>query len=498
MGYAEKVVVVGAGLSGLACAYRLKQCGLRPLVLEATGRPGGVIATVRRNGFLFETGPQFPRFPASVWQLVHELNLEPEFVAGDSRAKRYILRDGRLHPAPFSPLSLFASQLIGLKSKLRMLGEAFGHTQPPNHEESLAEFVERKFGSEILDNLVDPFISTIFLGDAQKMGMESAFPALVEWERSRGSLLRGALHARKSRQNNAHSSQASPSPDSNSPSHPTSSVPAKANAQSPTLYLTDSLPTLGSFQSGMATLPERLAQVLGAEIHYHAPVASVALVAANTIAPSCTWQVYLAEGQQITADHLVLGVPAYAAAELLEKSVPQLASQLAAIEYAPICVVSSAYLRSQVAHDLEGFGFMIPRRERLNTICTFWNSSLFPNRAPREKVLLTSFAGRRIADRLASMSSEDCASMVEAENAHILGIMGPPLDREVWKAASALPQYNVGHARRMAEISAILRTFPNLHLTGNFLKGRSIGDCVDLAYGVAKNVLTLCQAETYK
>jgi protoporphyrinogen/coproporphyrinogen III oxidase len=495
MGYAENVVIIGAGLSGLACAYRLKQLGLSPLILEATERPGGVIATVRRNGFLFELGPQFPRFPASVWRLVRELDLASEFVTGDSKAKRYILHNGQLYPAPFSPLGLFASRLIGLKSKLRMLWEPFGHTSPPDHEESLAEFAERKFGAELLDNLIDPFISTIFFGDADKMGMESAFPALVEWERSRGSLFRGALRARKAKQNNANSGSATSSADPDSASNPTSPPHIETAAKSPTLHLTDSLPALGSFQSGMTTLPEKLAQALAAEIRYKTQISSIACVSANAGGANCGWNVSLASGEQIAADHLILAVPAYAAAQLLAKAAPQLSSQLAAIEYAPICVVASAYLRSQVTHDLEGFGFMIPRREGLNTICTFWNSSLFPNRAPRERVLLTSFAGRQMAERLASISCEDCARIVETENAKILGITSPPLDREVWKEPRALPQYNVGHARRVAEISTILRVLPALHLTGNFLKGRSIGDCVDIAYRVADDVLAHRQVE---
>lgn len=200
-GYIEKVVIIGAGISGLSCAFRLRQLGIPSLVLEAKERAGGVIATIRRNGFLFEAGPQCPRFPAAVWRLVRDLNLESKFVPGDPKAKRYILRHGRLHPAPFSPMELVTTRLVGLASKFRILTEVFRSSQPPVHEESLARFVQRKFGPEVLDNLVDPIIATIFLGDADKLGMDSAFPALVEWERNRGSLVRGAIRARKSRQN---------------------------------------------------------------------------------------------------------------------------------------------------------------------------------------------------------------------------------------------------------------------------------------------------------
>jgi oxygen-dependent protoporphyrinogen oxidase len=190
VGYTHKVVVVGAGISGLVCAVRLKQRGIHALVLESENRAGGLIATIRRNGILFEGGPQCPRFPESVWRLVRELGLEREFVAGDKRAKRYILRHGILHPSPFSPTGLLTTRLLGFGSKFRILTEALRRSRPPAHEESLAEFIKRKFDSDVLDNLIDPFISTIFLGDPDRMGMESAFPALVDWERRKGSVVR--------------------------------------------------------------------------------------------------------------------------------------------------------------------------------------------------------------------------------------------------------------------------------------------------------------------
>ena len=476
-------MVIGAGISGLACAHRLKQLGLRPRVLEATERSGGLINTVRKDGFLFETGPQFPRFPPSVSQLICDLKLQREFVPGNSKAKRYIFQHGRLQLAPFSPGGLIKTQLVGLQSKLRILGEPFGFSRPPDREESLAEFVQRKFGAEVLDNLVDPIVSTVFLGDANKMGMESAFPALVEWERKRGSLARGALYARRSKREAAKSSATSwPST-------------FHANANGNSLRVTDALPTLGSFRAGMATLPETLGEELKGEITYKAGVESIAPSREYNGARKQAWQVRLSGGEQMTAQYLVLAVPAHVAARLLETGAPQLASHLKTIEYAPIRVVSSAYERSKVANRLDGFGFMVPRREGLHTICTFWNSSLLRERAPEGTVLITSFEGREASDKLDAGTDEECARTVEAENARILGISGEPVARAVWRDSRALPQYNVGHARRVTEIYNILPTLPNLYLAGNFLKGRSIGDCVDVATRVAQDLHSQLQRQ---
>jgi len=472
--YTYKAAVIGAGLSGLACAYRLKHLGMDPIVFEATERPGGVIATVQRNGFVFEAGPQCPRFPASVWALVKELNLEKEFVYGDPKAKRYILKQGLLHPAPFSPAGLITTQLVDSRSKLRILGEVFGNTCPPDHEESLAEFVRRKFGSEVLEYLVDPVISTVFLGDSREMGMESAFPALVEWERSRGSLVRGAIRGRWSKRRLESESSAS------APDH------AKTNRAS--LRVTDALPSLGSFGSGMGTLPLKLSEALSESMKYGVEANSVELVHGENDTSKSGWRIQLSDGEEVAAESLVLAVPAYVAARLLEKSAPQLGALLGKITYAPMCSVSCAYERAQVSHTLDGFGFMAPRREGLHTICTFWNSSLFGGRAPEGKVLMTSFARRDSNEALAASSDEECACTIHAENARILGIRGEPVEKMVWRYPRALPQYNVGHAKRVAEIRRLEETLPNLGLVGNYLAGRSIGDCVELASRVAEKL----------
>jgi len=250
--YTEKVVIVGAGLSGLSCAFRLKQLGIQCLVLEAADRPGGVITTVRRNGYLFDLGPQIPRFPTSAMKLLRDLRLEEEFVPGDPKAKRYIFRHGKLHPAPFSPAGIMSTRLISASSKWHFLTEAFRSTRPPSREETLAEFVERKFGADVLENVVDPVIATIFFGDARKMGMESAFPDLVDWERDLGSLMRGAFRARNAKREAAKADTAK------------GSIPAHANGNS--MALPEVLPSSGSFQSGMGRLPERLAEELGGKL----------------------------------------------------------------------------------------------------------------------------------------------------------------------------------------------------------------------------------------
>ena len=473
MGHIYKTVVIGGGLSGLACAFRLRQLGIQALVLEASGRAGGMVSTVRRNGFVFEAGPQCPRFPASVWNLVRELNLESEFVAGDGKATRYILRDGRLHLAPFSPGGLLATGLVGARSKYRLLSEVLRNSQPPAEEESLAGFVERKFGAEVLDYLADPFVSTVFFGDARKMGMQSAFPDLVEWERSCGSVLRGALRAYRSKRDALKSNGAPSSGDS--------------TVKNGGLHITDTLPSLGSFKGGMGTLAEKLAEKLGEDIHFGATVESVAAARSRTAGSESTWQIRVSGGEEFSAEAVVFAAPAYVVALLLQPCAPKLAALLAAIEHAPMGVVSSAYDRKQVQHALDGFGFMVPRREGLHTVCTFWNSSLFPSRAAKGSVLMTSFV-RTDTGGLMTAPYDVFAQTVEAENSKILGITGAPTERTVWRYPRALPQYNVGHAQRVREIREAESGLPGLCLAGNYLTGRSIGDCAESGFQAAEKL----------
>jgi oxygen-dependent protoporphyrinogen oxidase len=471
----RKVVVIGAGISGLACAFRLRQLGIPVLILEASAKAGGVISTVRRHGFVFEAGPQCPRFPKSVWILIRELGLQEEFIAGDSRAKRYILRNGKLHLAPFSAGGLLTTSLVGLKSKYSVLSEVFRRSHPPVREESLAEFVDRKFGAEVLDYLVDPFISTIFFGDPHKMGMHSAFPALVEWERSSGSVVRGALSAYRSKGNRNAKSPAEGS--SAKDSHP----------KRGDLHVTDALPSLGSFKKGMSTLVERLAEKLRDDLQFGVNVKSITAPNRDGFEKP-PWQMRLSSGDKINADAVVVATPAYAAEPLLIESMPKLAALLAGIEHAPMDVVSSAFDKKQVRHPLDGFGFMVPRKEGLRTICTFWNSSLFPSHARNGTVVMTSFAARRDDLNLNEMPDDLLAQQVEAENAAVLGITGAPIDRTVWQYSRALPQYNVGHAQRTKEIREALSGLPGLLLAGNYLAGRSIGECVDTGIQAADHL----------
>jgi len=463
----QQTVVIGGGITGLACAYRLERSGVSVLLLEASDRVGGVISQARHNGFLFEGGPQCPRFPRALRELVRDVGLDRAFVGANSRAKRFVVKGGQLHPAPLSPWALLGTRLVGFRDKARFVGEPFGHATPPDSEESVADFVRRKFGEETLAFLVDPFVSAVFFADPEDIGMEGALPSLARWEREHGSVFRGAL---KSRTSNGH--------------RPSSGGTNPSDHRSSSVRLSDALPPLGSFREGLTVLTDRLAEKIGASVRVGTRV--------ELVRPASDsrrhWLIRLRGGGEITAESVVIAVPAYEAASLLQAARPHLSSMLAAIPYSPLAVVCSGYDRAQVRHSLKGFGFVVPRSEGLHTISSTWNSSLFPGRAPAGKVVITSLARPLADDSFLEMSEEAIANLVEREVSAIIGISGSPVDRAVWKYPNALPHFRIGHRQRVAEIRKDARALPGLHLAGNYLEGRSIGDCVEFAFAVAEDV----------
>jgi len=192
----KEVVVIGGGISGLACAYKLQQGGVPVTLLESAERVGGLMGTVEKDGFLFETGPQSFQGSATLLQLIRELGIENELSTADAKAPRYVLRNGELMKIPMSPQAILSTSLLGLGSRWKVVSEPFHKTHPPSEEESVAKFVRRKFGHEILEYLVSPFVSGVYAGDPEQLSLRAAFPSLEEWERDYGSILRGAVKSR--------------------------------------------------------------------------------------------------------------------------------------------------------------------------------------------------------------------------------------------------------------------------------------------------------------
>jgi oxygen-dependent protoporphyrinogen oxidase len=443
-------IVIGGGISGLSCAYRLQQLGVPVTLLEESERVGGVIESVEKDGFLFEKGPQSFLATETLLGLIRTLGLEAELLRSDPKAPRYIFLRGRLQAVPMAPAALLTSSLLGTASKFRLITEPLRRSRPPEKEETVADFVRRKFGNEILDYLVAPFTSGVYAGDPEMLSLRSAFPSVAEWEREYGSVLRGAKRSR----------EASGGP----------------------------RPSLCSFRRGVATLPRALAEKLGAVVRVGVHTEAIERIEQGGKA---TYEVRIScagKRECLQTAAVVVATPAYTAGKLLKTFSRTAEERLDSLAYAPVAFVGNGYHRRQVGNPLHGFGFLIPRKEGLRTLGTVWNSSLFPGRAPDGMVVLSSFAGGATDARLVHMADQAIADIVEREIARILQIEGRPAVTVVWRYPRALPQYQLGHAERLATIREELARFPGILLAGNYLEGPAIGNCVEQAFKTAEAV----------
>jgi len=427
----------------------LRKAGIDAQLVEASPRPGGVINSITRNGFLLELGPQSFSSAPSLQDLCHELGLENQILVAP-RAPRFVLVDGSLRPVPMSAPAFFTSSFVSVKTKWSILRDAFGRSVPPANDETVAAFVRRKFTPELLEKLVGPFISGIYAGDPEKLSLGAAFPQLHDAETQAGSIVRGLVRLGKRLKQ------------SGRPRH-----------------------TLLTFREGNETIVRALANKLGSALHTGTKVADISRQNEGT------FQVSLQNrtgSESISTKSLILATPTDITAKLLCQLDSSFESPLSSIDYAAVAVVSLSYRKQDIGHELEGFGFLVPRSAGLRVLGSVWNSSLFPGRAPEGHALLTSFVGGTTDPAAAKLQPEELVALVHREISAPLSMKKEPVFSNVTIWLRALPQYNLGHGDRLAAVANLCSRFPGLWLTGNYLRGPAIGSCVDQALAVAEEV----------
>ncbi|HYC48977.1 MAG TPA: protoporphyrinogen oxidase [Burkholderiales bacterium] len=445
------VLVIGAGISGLTAAYELQRRGLRVLVVEAAERAGGVIATVRENGFLYERGPNSildtsPRIGA----LLDALGIRGERVEMHAAAaRRYVLKHGRLVALPMSPPAFLATPLFSLRGKLQLLREPF--VAAAHGEESIADFVRRRLGSEFLDYAVEPFVAGIYAGNPDELSVQAAFPRLYALEQAYGSLIKGQIGGTRERKARGE--------------------PAKNIAKS------------FSFREGVQTLTDALA----ARVEVHTAHRAAALHAAGGEGIRVDIQSRNG-GLEVHARAVVAAVPASAAGDLVLPLAPDAAVALNEIPYAPVASVARAYRREQISHPLDGFGFLAPRVERRRILGCLFSSSTFEARAPAGHVLLTTFVGGQRNPDLARGTTDEIDRTVSDELSVLLGASGPAELSVVTQWPRAIPQYTMGHLERLRRAAAAEEAMRGLFLSGAYRGGVAVGDCIASAYKTAERV----------
>jgi oxygen-dependent protoporphyrinogen oxidase len=467
------VAVISGGIAGLATALNLRDGAraaghpIRVTVFEKSAEPGGNLQTVRQDGWQLEWGPNgfLDNEPATL-RLVDLVGIRGKLLrSSDATAHRFLLVGGRIQEIPTSPGAFLKSEMLPLRAKLRMAGELFlpprkdlgRAAEDPATDETIDQFGARRLGRDFAEVMLDPLVKGVFGGESKKLSLAAAFPRMVELEKNYGGLFKAMMKLARERKKLGKSR-------------------------------TDAGPSgvLHSFTGGMASLIEAMVAQMAAD-----PLARILTSAeVRKIAPTdAGWLVTAGDQEHGPFDAVVEAAPAHAACGHLQHLDPVLAGNLAAIPFAPMAVIALGFKREAVAHDLQGFGMLVPSREKRDLLGVLWTSSIFSGRAPAGRVLLRCMAGGSGNPGFLDQDDAGMVDVVMSELRPLMGFKGAPEMIKVIRHDKAIAQYVPGHLARLKEIDAAARKYPGLYFTGSSYRGISINACVKEAETVAEAVL---------
>jgi protoporphyrinogen/coproporphyrinogen III oxidase len=451
-----RIAIVGGGVSGLAAAYELEQqrrqgANVEYVLYESSPRLGGVLRTEHINGCVVEAGPDsFVTEKPWAADLCRDLGIGDQLISSnDADRKTYILTRGRLVEMPDGLMFLVPtkilptgmSPLFSWKTKLRMAQELLHPPRAVDQDESVAAFVERHYGSEMVDRLADPLLSGVYGGEAANLSVRAVLNRFVEMERSHGSLGRAMLAARKKMSS------------------------GKSGKPSPPLFT--------SLKDGMQRLPETVVSRLPAS----ALVTDAPVQAIQPQPEAGGWTVS-AGWKSDQFDAVIVALPGMAAAHVTRMASPELSAELSKIEYSSSITVGLGY-DEEVRKSLPpGFGFLVPRSEGKRLLAATFVHNKFPHRCPEDRALLRCFFAGRNAEGVWPYSDDQVVGIVRNELQQILGLRADPLFARVYRWKSAMAQYGVGHLERLERIERLRQQLPGLTLAGNAYRGIGVPDCI--------------------
>ena len=444
----QDVVIIGGGISGLTSAYQLKKNNISFTLLESSSRLGGAIETVIRENFIYEKGPNtFLLSDKRILNLFNELNLEIQDASPKSN-NRYVFKDKKRVKVPMSILSFLSTSLFSIKTKFKIIFEFLNYRKSLSHEESVSEFITRRFNKQLLEYAVNPFIAGTYAGEPDKLSVKHSFPMLYNFENEKGSIIKGVLSNKKSK--------------------------FQLNRRSI------------SFKNGLNDLIIKICEILKQHIKTQSRVINISKKNnLFSISYSCNEEI-----KTISTKKIICTIPTHALKTIkFNNKNNHYFDKLSHIYYPPILSATIALEKDKISRKFEGFGILIPKIENMNILGVLYISSIFQNRAPKDSVLLTIFIGGSRQPELVNLNDEKILKLIKNDFTKIFNIDVRPLfiDKKIWE--KSIPQYNLGYDNFINCIKDFELKNSGFHFTGNFLNGISLQDNMINALTISNKII---------
>lgn len=432
MGEKNEILVLGGGISGLSTAWNLYKAGIPFKLFEKKSETGGVISSLNVHGSVMDFGPNsLHDRDGSIRKLAEDLGLKDQVVQISEAFKtRFIVRHGKLQELRPNIGSLISTNILSSKAKLRVLAEPF-IAKGETGDESVGDFLERRVGKEVVQYLADPIFSGIYAGDIYQMSKKAILAKLSEFEQEYGSIFFGGIRSKKQKKSIE--------------------------------------PMVLTFRGGIQQLTDAITAELSEHI-IHEEVQSLRKTEHG-------FEVVTPDGR-IQSEKVISCIPAYSLAEILKGFDPNLSSILSDIDYVPMQSTHVLYDKKEANFEKSGFGFLIPRAEKIRLLGAIWKSSIFPELTSSDTLHFTLMTGGAHDRAILSDSAEEVEKEVLVEFSQLTGIDEAPgvVKSRLWR--KAIPQFNVGFESIRSELMKAEEEYPGFYLGGNFRWGVSVPDCV--------------------